>query len=246
MSLACRYDIQKGAAKVGKRKILVVEDEEKIAEVIISLLESRGYEVYKADSGVSALSLFERENISLILLDLMLPDLSGEEICIRIRKKSRVPIIMLTAKAEEASLLEGLSIGADDYITKPFRLMELAARVEAVLRRTTDDLKPLYKSNSFHNGDLYVDVDSNMIKKQDEIKNLTQSEWRILAALMKYPNKVFTRAELIDIALGTDFEGYERTIDSHIKNLRQKIEDNPKQPVYIITVHGKGYKFGGE
>lgn len=229
-----------------KKKILVVEDEAKILEVVTSLMEKQGYEVYQAEEGKKALEIFNNNEISLIILDLMLPDISGEEICMKIREKSRVPIIMLTAKIEEANLLRGLDIGADDYITKPFSLMELVARVKVILRRSHDELKPLYKYNSFQNGDLYIDVESNIIKKKNELLNLTQSEWKILLSLIKYPNKVFTREELVTIALGSDFDGYNRTIDTHIKNLRQKIEDNPKSPSYIITVFGKGYKFGGE
>lgn len=229
-----------------KKKILVVEDEEKILEVVTSLMEKQGYEVYQAEDGKKALEIFNNNEISLIILDLMLPDISGEEICMKIREKSRVPIIMLTAKIDEANLLKGLDIGADDYITKPFSLMELVARVKVILRRSSEELKPLYKYNSFQNGDLYIDVESNIIKKKNELLNLTQSEWKILLSLIKYPNKVFTREELVTIALGSDFDGYNRTIDSHIKNLRQKIEDNPKSPSYIITVFGKGYKFGGE
>lgn len=229
-----------------KKKILVVEDEAKILEVVTSLMKKQGYEVYQAEEGNKALEIFNNNEISLIILDLMLPDISGEEICMKIREKSRVPIIMLTAKIEESNLLRGLDIGADDYITKPFSLMELVARVKVILRRSHDELKPLYKYNSFQNGDLYIDVESNIIKKKNELLNLTQSEWKILLSLIKYPNKVFTREELVTIALGSDFDGYNRTIDTHIKNLRQKIEDNPKSPSYIITVFGKGYKFGGE
>lgn len=229
-----------------KKKILVVEDEAKILEVVTSLMKKQGYEVYQAEEGKKALEIFNNNEISLIILDLMLPDISGEEICMKIREKSRVPIIMLTAKIEESNLLRGLDIGADDYITKPFSLMELVARVKVILRRSYDELKPLYKYNSFQNGDLYIDVESNIIKKKNELLNLTQSEWKILLSLIKYPNKVFTREELVTIALGSDFDGYNRTIDTHIKNLRQKIEDNPKSPSYIITVFGKGYKFGGE
>ena len=229
---------------MSKKKILIVEDEIKILEVVTSLMEKQGYEVYQAEDGKQALKIFYNNEISLIILDLMLPDISGEEICMKIREKSRVPIIMLTAKVDESNLLQGLDIGADDYITKPFSLMELVARVKAILRRTSEELNPLYIS--FQNGDLYINVEANIIKKKNELLNLTQSEWKILLSLMKYPNKVFTREELIQIALGSNFDGYNRTIDTHIKNLRQKIEDNPKSPVYIITVFGKGYKFGGE
>ncbi len=230
---------------MSEKKILVVEDEVKILEVVTSLLKSRGYQVIQAVDGKEALLLFEQENISLVLLDLMLPDISGEEVCRKIRGKSRVPIIMLTAKAEEEHLLNGLHIGADDYITKPFSLRELAARVEVILRRVSGELRPLYQSNYFENGELVIDVEANILKKRGQQIKLTKSEWKLLLAFITYPNKVFTRDALIRIALGDEYEGYDRTIDSHIKNLRQKIEDVPKKPVYIITVHGKGYKFGG-
>ena len=142
-------------------------------------------------------------------------------------------------------MLNGLHIGADDYITKPFSLRELAARVEVILRRVSGELRPLYQSNYFENGELVIDVEANILKKRGQQIKLTKSEWKLLLAFITYPNKVFTRDALIQIALGDEYEGYDRTIDSHIKNLRQKIEDVPKKPVYIITVHGKGYKFGG-
>ncbi len=175
----------------------------------------------------------------------MLPDLSGEEICVEIRKKSRVPIIMLTAKIEESDLLTGLNIGADDYITKPFSLKELYARIEAVLRRSSDDLVPLYNKTSFNHGDLEVEFESHTVKKKRVEINLTPHEFKLLAALIKYPNRVFTREDLIKAAFGDEFEGYDRTVDSHIKNLRQKIESDPRSPVYILTIFGIGYKFGG-
>lgn len=228
------------------KNILIVDDEYKILEVLTSFLESKGYRVFTAENGSEALTIFQKENIAMILLDLMLPDITGEDLCKTIRKKSRVPIIMLTAKAEENELLMGLQIGADDYITKPFSLKELYARMEAVLRRAGDDLLPLLLKTSFNNGDLIIDFESHDIKKQNNTVSLTPTEFKILSALIKYPNKVFTRNELIEIALGDEFIGYDRAIDSHIKNLRQKIEDNPKEPVYIMTIHGTGYKFGGE
>lgn len=228
------------------KNILAVDDEPKILEVLTSFFESRGFMVFSAEAGKQALEIFDRENISLVLLDLMLPDISGEDICREIRKKSRVPIIMLTAKIEEENLIEGLGIGADDYITKPFSLKELGARVEASLRRASDDLVPLSARNSFRDGDLAVDFERNVIKKKQKEVSLTPSEIKILASLIKYPGKVFTRAELIEIALGSDFDGYDRAIDNHIKNLRQKIEDDSKNPDYVLTIHGLGYKFGGE
>jgi DNA-binding response OmpR family regulator len=228
------------------KKILVVDDEIKIIDVVKSFLESKGFLVFSAENGKKALEIFDRENISLIILDLMMPEMSGEEVCTTIRRKSRVPIIMLTAKSDEADMLVGLGIGADDFVTKPFSLKALFARMEAVLRRSGDDLVPLFNKKSFHNGDLTIDFESRQISKQSEEVKLTPNEYRILTTLIKYPNKVFTRDELIASAFGNEFEGYDRTIDSHIKNLRQKIESDPKNPVYVITIHGIGYKFGGE
>lgn len=228
------------------KRILVVDDEIKILEVVKALLESKGFIVYTAENAYRAYEIFDREPISLIVLDLMLPEISGEEIFKTIRKKSRVPIIMLTAKVEEADLLEGLDIGADDYITKPFSLKALFARIEAVLRRSCDDYTPLYNKCSFNNGELEIDFKSHLVKKNHTDVKLTPNEFKILTALIKYPSKVFTRDELICMALGNDFEGYDRAIDSHIKNIRQKIESDPKNPVYLLTIHGVGYKFGGE
>lgn len=228
------------------KNILAVDDEPKILEVIASFLQSKGYTIYTAENGKKALEIFEKHNISLVLLDLMLPDIPGEEVCARIRKKSRVPIIMLTAKSGEASHLNGLDIGADDYITKPFSLKVLTAHVEVILRRTADDLIPLTAKNSWRDGDLVVDFEKNIVVKKNETINLTQSEHKILSALIKYPGKVFTRDELIALIFGHSFDSLDRAIDNHIKNLRQKIEDDTKNPVYVLTVRGLGYKFRGE
>ena len=231
---------------INPKKILVVEDEAKILEVVKSFLESKGFIVLTAMNGRKALEVFSRENVSMVLLDLMLPELSGEEVCKAIRKQSHVPIIMLTAKSDEADLLNGLGIGADDYITKPFSLKALNARIEAVLRRANSELMPVLTRSSFNSGDLVVDFDSYTVMKASQEIKLTPNEYKILAILIKHPSKVFTREELITIAFGDDFEGYDRTIDSHVKNLRQKIESDPKNPVYVKTIHGVGYKFGGE
>lgn len=232
--------------KSDRKKVLVVDDEVKILEVIKSFLESRDYIVLTAENGKQAFSIFEKENISFVILDLMLPDMPGEEICIRLRQKSRVPILMLTAKVGEEDLLRGLDIGADDYLTKPFRLKELHARMEAILRRASGDLVPLYRKMSFFEGDLEVDLENHVIRKKGREVNLTPNEFKLLAALIKYPNKVFTRDELISTAFGDDFDGYDRSVDSHVKNLRQKIETDSRTPVYILTIHGVGYKFGGK
>jgi len=230
---------------IGKT-VLAVDDEPKILQVVAAYLESKGFTVLTAENGKDALDIFARENLAMVLLDLMLPDLSGEAVCRKIRSKSRVPIIMLTARSEERDLLEGLELGADDYMTKPFSLKELYARMEAILRRTEDDLIPLSAKISFNNGDLVVDFAKNTFTKKQAPLTLTPSEVKILAALIKYPGKVFSRDELIEIALGHDFAGYDRAIDSHVKNLRQKIEDDPRNPAYVLTAHGLGYKFGGD
>ena len=228
-----------------KRKLLVADDEEMIREAVASYLESQGYQVFRAENGEEALNILKRGPISLVILDLMLPDLPGEEVCVRIRKQSRVPIIMLTAKNVEYDMIHGLDLGADDYITKPFSLKNLSARVQAVLRRSTEDLVPLARQFSWNQGDLVIDYDRKEVRKKGEPVALTAIEWKLLAAFTKYPQKIFTRENLIELVFGLDFSGYDRVIDTHIKNLRKKIEDDSKQPVYLCTVHGMGYKFGG-
>ena len=225
------------------KKILIVEDEEKIVEFVESYLQKNGYEVYKAFNGRDALKLFSSQTIDLVLLDLMLPDISGETICKELRKTSTVPIIMLTAKSQEESILNGLDIGADDYITKPFSPRQMVARVKALLRRVAPENKDS-DILSFNQGDLVINKADYTVKKAQEPIYLTPSEFKILITLAKRPLKVFTREELIHIAFDGDYLGYDRTIDSHIKNLRAKIEDDPKDCQYIVTVRGIGYKFG--
>lgn len=227
------------------KTILVVDDESMIRESVSSYLEKQGYQVFSAETGREALRIFESEQISLLVLDLMLPDLSGEEICKTVRSRSRVPIIMLTAKTMEDDMLNGLDLGADDYITKPFSLKNLYARVRAVLRRASDDLEALAEKIFWNDGDLAVDYDRKEVYKKGQAIAVTPIEWKILMALTKYPQKVFTRENLIELVFDLDFSGYDRVIDTHVKNLRKKIEDDPKNPVYICTVHGMGYKFGG-
>jgi DNA-binding response OmpR family regulator len=231
---------------INTRKILVVDDEVKIVAVVKSYLNNSGYEVFEAYSGKQVLEQFEKVNPSLVILDLMLPDMTGEDICRQIRKQSRVPIIMLTAKVEEEDILKGLDIGADDYITKPFSPRQLVARVNALLRRVSDDPVLLINSQAFNDNDLVIDNLSHDVKKNGKSVNLTPNEYKILLTMIKYPKKTFTREELISMALGEDFDGFDRTVDSHIKNLRQKIETDSKNPKYILTVHGIGYRFGGD
>lgn len=227
-------------------KILIVDDERKIAEVVESYLEANGYKAYTAFSCKEAQEALDKVNPDLLILDLMLPDMSGEEFCSKLRKRSRIPIIMLTAKTDEADILKGIDIGADDYITKPFSPKQLVARVKALLRRSARDIIPLADILSFNEEDLIINSLKHEVKKQGEVVNLTPNEYKLLMAMVKYPQKVFTREELIAIALGGEFDGFDRTIDSHIKNLRQKIEADTKRPKYILTVHGVGYRFGGE
>jgi DNA-binding response OmpR family regulator len=228
-----------------KANILIVDDEEPIVEFVESYLVKSGYTVYKAFNGKDALAAFNRAPLSLILLDLMLPDISGEDVCRTIRKTSRVPIIMLTAKVEEENILKGLDIGADDYVTKPFSPRQLVARVGALLRRTENMDYGVSSLLSFNNKELMIDTITHEVLKSGEPVSLTPIEYKLLSTMAKSPNRTFTRSSLIDLALGDDFAGFDRSIDSHIKNLRQKIETDTKNCLYILTVHGVGYKFGG-
>jgi DNA-binding response OmpR family regulator len=228
------------------KTVLIVDDEPKIVEVIRSYLESGGYLAVAAYDGKTALELFERKAPCLVILDLMLPDMPGEDICRAIRRKSRAPVIMLTAKTDEENILRGLDIGADDYVTKPFSPRQLVARVEAVLRRVAVDAVPAAAEVSYGGGELVVDGLRHEVRKNGERVALTPNEFAIVMTMAKYPTKVFTRDELIAFALGDEFEGYERVIDTHVKNIRQKLESDPKSPRYILTVHGVGYKFGGD
>jgi DNA-binding response OmpR family regulator len=227
------------------KNILVVDDEDKIVRVVRSYLEKSGYSVSEANNGRDALAIFGTSNVSLVILDLMLPDMSGEDVCTAIRKQSRAPIIMLTAKVEEEDILQGLGIGADDYITKPFSPRELVARVAALIRRTEGEPVPLSDILSFGNDDLVIDNLRHEVRKEGVGVKLTPNEYNILMTMAKFPTKTFTRDELIDMVFGGDFEGFSRAVDSHISNIRQKIESDAKNPRYIITVHGVGYKLGG-
>ncbi len=228
-----------------KNTILVVDDEVKITEVVKSYLENSGYHAECAYDGKQAMSLFEKHSPILVILDLMLPDMTGEDICRAIRKKSRIPIIMLTAKVEDADIINGLGLGADDYLTKPFSPKQLVARVEAVLRRVSAEAVPLASEFSFNDGELVIDGMRHEVRINGEQLALTPNEYKILMTMVKYPSKAFTREELIEFALGDDFEGFDRVIDTHIKNIRQKLGDDGRTQRYILTVHGTGYKFGG-
>ena len=226
-----------------KKRILVVEDEIKIMEFIESYLNNSGYEVTKAYTGREAVEMLVKEKTDMLILDLMLPDINGEEILKSLRKKSNIPVIILTAKSSEDSMVHGLDIGADDYITKPFSPRQLVARVNALFRRSEAETDG--KILSFHKGSLLINLENYRVEKEEKEILLTPSEFKLLTVLAKRPAKVYTREELINIAFDGDYAGFDRTIDSHIKNLRAKIEDNPREPVYILTIRGVGYQFGG-
>lgn len=222
-------------------RILVIEDEEKIAEIVKAYLEKEGFKVIVANTGGKAVSRL-KEGFDLIILDLMLPDMDGEDICQTIRKDSDVPIIMLTAKSDEEDRIKGLGIGADDYVVKPFSPRELVARVKAMLRRVKGSSEII----SFNKGDLVIDSLRFEVRKKDSPLVLTPTEFKLLQCLADHPGQVFTRLQLVNVILGYDFEGYDRTIDAHIKNIRHKIEDNQRNPSYIKTVYGVGYRFIGK
>jgi DNA-binding response OmpR family regulator len=198
--------------------------------------------VYVAGTGRDGLALAERSKPGLIVLDLMLPDVSGEDICREIRRRSDVPILMLTAKASEDERVGGLALGADDYLIKPFSPRELVARVRAVLRRTQGTEIPLVEVLSFDGGALEIDTVRREVRRGGEPVELTPNEYRLLVTLARYPGRVYSRFELINHVQGYEFEGYERTIDAHVKNLRKKIEPDPKHPRYVETVFGVGYR----
>ena len=227
------------------RRILVVDDEKRILDVVKAYLEKDGFEVVTALDGESALKIFKNEVIHLIILDLMLPKISGEEVCSKIRTTSDVPIIMLTAKVDEDDRIDGITIGADDYLTKPFSTRELVVRVRALIRRSYKESSPLADYLTFNNHDLEIDIKRVIVKKHGLPVNLTTNEFKVLVALLTNPGQVFSRDQLVNKAFGVDYDGFDRTVDSYIKNIRQKIEDIPKEPQYIITIYGLGYKFIG-
>ncbi len=219
--------------------ILIVDDEPGILDVLSSYLKADGFHVLTAQSGKEAIDLALSYPIGLLVLDLMLPDLDGEQVCMEIRKTSRVPILMLTAKSGEADRIHGLTIGADDYLVKPFSPRELVARVRAILRRT-GDYEAL--SDRVQIGALSISLDDKTVRKNGKSIELTPNEYRLLITLSRHPGRTWSREELIAEVLGIDYTGSDRTIDTHIKNLRQKIEDDTKQPVYIKTIYGLGYR----
>jgi DNA-binding response OmpR family regulator len=226
-------------------KILLVDDEKRILEVLEAYLEREGYEIHCADNGIDALKKAKTINPDLIILDLMLPDISGEEVCRLVRKESDVPILMLTAKSAEDDRINGIVMGADDYLTKPFSPREVVVRVQAILRRVKKTEK--VERIEFNNKQLAIDLSKKevTVKGQDVI--LTPIEYKLLTNMALNPGRVYSRMDLLEKIQdeGMYYEGYERSVDTHIKNLRKKIELDSRQPTFILTVFGMGYKFGG-
>jgi DNA-binding response OmpR family regulator len=225
------------------KTILVVDDEKRLVSLVESYLIQEGYRVVTAHNGVEALTVARREEPDLIVLDVMMPEMDGYEFMRTHRAEKDTPIILLTARVDDDEKVIGLEVGADDYITKPFRPRELVARVRAVLRRAGEK-EPSGKV--LKAADVVLDRDSRTVKVGDSFADLTPSEFDILAALMSAPGRVHSRLDLLDIIQGVRYEGYERTIDTHIKNLRGKIEKDPRSPEYIETVYGVGYRFKRE
>jgi DNA-binding response OmpR family regulator len=223
------------------KHILVVDDEPRIAEIARDYLERAGYRVTTAGNGTDALALARTRHPDLIVLDLGLPHMDGLDVTRTLRKQSNVPIIMLTARVDESDKLVGLELGADDYVTKPFSPKELVARVRAVFRRI--DAAP-ERGDIIRSGDVTLDKRRMQAKVGDRPIDLTTTEFELLATLARQPGRVFTRAQLLDAIRGEAVESFDRAIDAHIKNVRRKLEPDPRHPRYVLTVHGVGYKFG--
>lgn len=226
------------------KTILVVDDEPKITQLARDYLEHAGYGVVTARDGKAALATARAERPDLVVLDLGLPELDGLDVTRALRKDSHVPIIMLTARGEESDKLVGLELGADDYIVKPFSPKELVARVRALLRRS--ESTELANREVIRAGEVTLDTARLRVMVNGQAIELTATEFQLLAALAAQPGRIFTRAQLLDAVHGVAFDSYERAIDAHIKNLRRKLEPNPREPRYLLTVYGVGYKFSDE
>lgn len=223
-------------------RVLVVDDDPGIVKLVRAYLEQAGFGVLAAHDGKKAMQIARNEKPDLIILDLMLPEMDGWDVCRALRKESDVPVIMLTARVEETDKLVGLELGADDYVTKPFSPRELVARVRSVLRRAQGLPS---KPEQITRGAITVDLSRHAVSVRGQSVDLTPTEFDLLATLMEDPGRAFTRSQLLENVQGYAYEGYERTIDVHVKNLRQKIEADPKKPQLIKTVYGLGYKFEG-
>jgi two-component system response regulator RegX3 len=224
-------------------RVLVVEDEQSLREPLVYLLNKEGFTTVEAEDGSQAVSLFEQGNIDLVLLDLMLPGISGNEVCRIIRQTSQVPIIMLTAKDSEIDKVVGLEIGADDYVTKPYSTRELLARMKAVLRRNTEAVVQESTPGIIEAGSVRMDLDRHIVEVHGEKVSMPLKEFELLELLLENANRVLTRGQIIDRVWGSNYFGDTKTLDVHIKRIRSKIEDDPARPVHLLTVRGLGYKF---
>lgn len=222
-------------------RVLVVEDEQSLREPLVYLLEKEGYEVLEAADGNAALDLFRENNPDIVLLDLMMPGMSGNEVCRVIRQTSNVPVIMLTAKDSEIDKVVGLEIGADDYVTKPYSTRELLARMKAVLRRNSEPTP--VTDGLLEGGPVSMDIDRHMVFVNGQKVAMPLKEFELLELLLENRNRVLTRAQIIDRVWGSNYFGDTKTLDVHVKRIRSKIEDDPARPVHLVTVRGLGYKF---
>lgn len=226
--------------------ILIVEDDPKIAHIVKVYLEGAGFRTVHAGLGKDALEAAKKERPLLIILDLMLPDMSGEELCLQLKEIADVPIIMLTAKSSEEERVAGFALGADDYVVKPFSPRELVFRVKAVLKRFQKGDLSGSEPMSYNNGSLLLDGQTYTATLKGNPVRFTSTEFKLLFTLAGSPDRVFTRGELVEKALGYQFEGYERSVDAHIKNVRRKLEEDSQNPVFIHTIYGVGYRFTGK
>lgn len=224
-------------------KVLIVEDEQSLREPLVYLLKKEGFETAEAEDGSKAIEVFDKGGIDLVLLDLMLPGISGNEVCRIIRQTSQVPIIMLTAKDSEIDKVVGLEIGADDYVTKPYSTRELLARMKAVLRRQGEVVPASTSPGILEAGSVRMDVDRHIVEVHGEKVSMPLKEFELLELLLENVNRVLTRGQIIDRVWGSNYFGDTKTLDVHIKRIRSKIEDDPARPVHLLTVRGLGYKF---
>jgi DNA-binding response OmpR family regulator len=229
--------------QMAQYSVLIVDDDVKLVQLLKTYFDKEGFITYTANDGLAALQEVRQRKPDIMILDLMLPGMDGWDVCRRIRRDNDLPIIMLTARDEESDRLVGLEIGADDYVSKPFSPKEVVARAKVILRRTH---REVVQQKLIKAGGLTIDLERHQVIDGNQLVDLTPTEFKLLEVLASNTGKVFSRLQIVEQTQGYTFEGYERTIDAHIKNLRRKLENNPKEPRYILTVYGIGYKFAGD
>jgi len=227
-----------------QHSVLIVDDDVKLVELLQTYFEQEQFLVYTAYDGIEAIELVDKRKPDIMILDIMLPGMDGREVCRKIRQHNDVPIIMLTAKDDESDRLVGLGIGADDYVTKPFSMKEVVARAKVILRRMHGEV--VEKKTVLQFREITIDLDRHQVKRSGEVLDLTPTEFKLLEVLARAPERVYSRFQLMENTQGYAFDGYERTIDAHIRNLRRKLEPDSRNPQYVVTVYGVGYKFAGE